>query len=146
MNDDRVETVTRKGSKLDTSTKQLGGVEPTENDVLFGRGWETKNHKGNISFLEEALKYRDWYESATKEEKKNISELLIDSVKDQGHRFLEMDLDGRWHEMTENEVLKMSRQALKKKKRSSGMSGSRGEYVREASELEQMGAFDKGVD
>ena len=146
MNDNsRVEPVTRKGSKLDTSTKQLK-VEPTDNDVLFGRGWETKEHKGNISFLEEALKYRDWYESATKEEKKNISELLIESVKSQGHRFLEMDLDGQWHEMTENEVLKMARQALKKKKRSSGMSGSRGEYVREASELEQMGAFDKGVD
>ena len=56
MNDDsRVEKVTRKNSKLDTSTKQLGGVEPTENDVLFGRGWETKDHKGNIRFLEEAL-------------------------------------------------------------------------------------------
>jgi len=147
MNDDsRVEPVTRGGSKLDTSTKQLKGVEPTENDVLFGRGWESKDHKGNTSFLEEALKYRDWYESATKEEKKNISELLVESVKNQGHRFLEMDVDSQWHEMTENEVLRMARQAIKKKKRSSGMSGSRGEYVREASELEQMGAFDKGVD
>jgi len=147
MNDDnRVEPVTRKGSKLDISTKKLKGVEPTENDVLFGRGWDKKDHKGNISFLEEALKYRDWYESATKEEKKNISELLVESVKNQGHRFLEMDLDGLWHEMTENEVLKMARQALKKRKRSSGISGSKGSYVREASELEQMGAFDKGVD
>lgn len=146
MNDDnRVEPVTRKGSKLDISTK-LKGVEPTDNDVLFGRGWDKKDHKGNISFLEEALKYRDWYESATKEEKKNISELLVESVKSRGHQFLEMDLDGLWHEMTENEVLKMARQALKKKKRSSGISGSKGSYVREASELEQMGAFDKGVD
>ena len=146
MNDDnRVEPVTRKGSKLDISTK-LKGVEPTDNDVLFGRGWDKKDHKGNISFLEEALKYRDWYESATKEEKKNISELLVESVKSQGHRFLEMDLDSQWHEMSENEVLKMARQALRKKKRSSGISGSKGSYVREASELEQMGAFDTGID
>jgi len=147
MNDDsRVEPVTRGDSKLDTSTKKRKGVEPTENDVLFGRGWESKDHKGNISFLEEALKYRDWYESATKEEKKNISELLVESVKSQGHRFLEMDLDGLWHEVTANEVLRMAKQALKKKKRSSGISGSKGSYVREASELEQMGAFDTGID
>ena len=117
----RVEPVSRKDSKVDTSTKQLKGVEqPTENDVLFGRGWDKKDHKGNIKFLEEAHKYRSWYSSATatKDEKKNISELLVESVKSQGYRFLEMDLDGLWHEMTEYEVLKVARQALKKKKRS----------------------------
>ena len=112
-------TVTRKDSKLDTSTtKELKGAEPTENDVLFGRGWDKKDHKGNINFIEEAVKYRSWYSSATKDEKKNISELLVESVKSRGHRFLEMDLDGLWHEMTEYEVMKVARQALKKKKRS----------------------------
>ena len=115
----RVEPVTRKDSKLDTSTtKELKGAEPTENDVLFGRGWDKKDHKGNINFIEEAHKYRSWYSSATKDEKKNISELLVESVKSRGHRFLEMDLNGLWHEMTEYEGLKVARQALKKKKRS----------------------------
>ncbi|KAL7468495.1 hypothetical protein ACHAXS_008719, partial [Conticribra weissflogii] len=50
--------------------------EPTDNDILFGRGGFTNTHPGNVKFREEALKLRDWYESATKEEKYTISDLL----------------------------------------------------------------------
>lgn len=114
-------------------------VEPTENDVLFGRGWITNTRKGNVSFRNEALKLRSWYEASNKEEKSSISELLLESMKSQGHRFLELCIeDGLWHEVTENRAHKMARQALKKKRSSSG-SGAGKVYAREGSELEEWG-------
>ena len=116
-------------------------VEPTytENDVLFGSGWINNTHKGNVSFRKEALKLRSWYEASNKEEKSSISELLLESMKSQGHRFLELCIeDGLWHEVTENRAHKMARQALKKKRSSSG-SGAGKVYAREGSELEEWG-------
>ena len=111
-------------------------IKPTENDVIFGRGWITNTHKGNVIFKDQALKLRSWYEaSSTKEEKSKISDLLLETVKSQGHRFLELGLDGKWHELTDNEARKMAKQALKAKQRStrSGL-GNSNTYTREGSE------------
>ena len=103
----------------DAIASESNNIEPSENDVLCGRGWMTSNHKGNICFKDEILKLLSWYESSSKEEKSRISELLFESVKSQGNRFLEMSVDGQWHELTDNEARKMAKQALKTKQRSS---------------------------
>ena len=53
-------------------------IKPTELDVIFGRGWITNTHKGNVIFKDQALKLRSWYEaSSTKEERSKISDLLL---------------------------------------------------------------------
>lgn len=62
-----------------------------------------------------ALELRPWYESSTKEEKFNISELLIESVKSEGHRFLEKGKDKMWHEVMGNGARKKASQALRER-------------------------------
>ncbi|KAL9190701.1 hypothetical protein ACHAXT_000407 [Thalassiosira profunda] len=92
-------------------------VDPTDDDVLFGRGGYSNQHPGNIRFREKAMELRPWYEAATttKEEKYRISELLVESVKSEGHRFLEKGEDGLWHEVIGNGARKKASQALRER-------------------------------
>ncbi|KAL7461939.1 hypothetical protein ACHAXS_002348 [Conticribra weissflogii] len=98
--------------------------EPTEHDVLFGRGGYTNTHPGNIKFREEALKLRPWYESSSKEEKYRISDLLVESVKSEGHRFLEKGSDGNWYEVIGNGARKKASQALRERVKKKSLSSS----------------------
>mmetsp|Transcript_11172 Transcript_11172/g.16983 ORF Transcript_11172/g.16983 Transcript_11172/m.16983 type:complete len:426 (-) Transcript_11172:368-1645(-) len=74
-------------------------VEPTDGDVLSGRGGYTNTHPGNIRFRKKALEFRPWYEESCKGKKQVIAELLVDFVKNDGHRFLGKGEDGLWHEV-----------------------------------------------
>lgn len=89
-------------------------VEPTDADVLFGRGSRINNHPGNVRFRQKALELRAWYErpDTTREEKYRISDLLVESIKREG-RFLERGPDGRWHEVIGNGARKKASQALR---------------------------------
>ena len=100
---------------------------PTELDVLFGRGGYTNNRPGNIFFRSEALRLRPWYEASTKEEKYEISQLLMESVKSRGGRFLEKGKkDGMWHEVIGNGARRKASQALRERIR--GNNGGRRHY------------------
>eukprot|EP01082_Thalassiosira_pseudonana_P011442 g10061.t1 g10061 contig4:1148015-1149256(+) len=98
--------------------------EPTPDDVLFGRGGKTNTHPGNIRFRQHALELRSWYEQSSKEEKQRISELLVEGVKSEGHRFLERGSDGDWHEVIGNGARKKASQALREKVKGRGKSKS----------------------
>ena len=88
---------------------------PTEDDVLFGRGGFTNNRPGNIFFRQEALSLRPWYEHSSKEEKYVISNILLESVKSRGGRFLEKGSDGLWHEVIGNGARRKASQALRER-------------------------------
>jgi len=90
-------------------------IDPTDDDVLFGRGGYTNSHPGNIKYRAKALELRPWYEASSKEEKYNISELLIESVKAEGGRFLEKGKDGLWHEVLYNGARKKASQQLRER-------------------------------
>eukprot|EP01083_Nonionella_stella_P063021 163825_1 len=90
-------------------------IDPTDDDVLFGRGGYTNSHPGNIRYRAKALELRPWYEASSKEEKYNISELLIESVKAEGGRFLEKGKDGMWHEVLYNGARKKASQQLRER-------------------------------
>jgi hypothetical protein len=98
-------------------------IEPTDDDVLFGRGGYTNTHPGNIFFRERALELRPWYESCSKDEKYHVSNVLIESVKSAGHRFLEKGSDGLWHEVVGNGARKKASQALRERVRRTSRGG-----------------------
>mmetsp|Transcript_37403 Transcript_37403/g.69231 ORF Transcript_37403/g.69231 Transcript_37403/m.69231 type:complete len:516 (-) Transcript_37403:150-1697(-) len=110
-------TSKRRKRKKKRTINESVAVEPTDDDVLFGRGGFTNTHPGNIRFRTKALELRSWYElpATTKEEKYEISDLLVESVKGCGHRFLERGEDGLWHEVIGNGARKKASQALRER-------------------------------
>ena len=91
-------------------------IDPADDDVLFGRGGFTNSHPGNIKYRAKALELRPRYEaSLSKEEKYEISILLIDSVVAEGGRFLEKGKDGLWHEVLYNGARKKASQQLRER-------------------------------
>ena len=83
-------------------------VEPTDGDVLYGKGPTIHSHPGNVRFRQEALRLYEWYEISSKEEKEKIADVLVESVKSEGHRFLEKGEDKLWHEVIYGEHTKAS--------------------------------------
>mmetsp|Transcript_24988 Transcript_24988/g.39248 ORF Transcript_24988/g.39248 Transcript_24988/m.39248 type:complete len:441 (+) Transcript_24988:182-1504(+) len=88
---------------------------PNDNDILFGRGGYTNTHPGNIRFREKALEFRPVYERSSKEEKYNISQMLLEAVTSEGSRFLEKGQDGEWHQVIGNGARKKASQALRER-------------------------------
>jgi len=80
-------------------------VEKTNDDILFGRGSGTNTHPGNEKFRNKALEFLPWYTQSSKEEKEEIANLLVESVKSEGCRFLEKK-DGLWYEVIRGEHTK----------------------------------------
>eukprot|EP00984_Skeletonema_dohrnii_P002756 scaffold953_cov123-Skeletonema_dohrnii-CCMP3373.AAC.4 len=74
---------------------------PTKNDVLFGRGGSTNTHPGNVSYRKKVLQFRPVYERSTKEEKYNISKMLLEAVTSEGARFLQKK-DEEWYQVIGN--------------------------------------------
>lgn len=106
----KTKTKKRRKRIVDTTTP----CTPTDQDVLFGRGGYTNNNPGNIHFRAEALRLRPWYESSTKEEKYEISNLLLESVLSKGGRFLERK-DGEWYEVIGGGARRKASQALRER-------------------------------
>jgi len=105
----------KKKKKKRRELDETVAIDPTDDDVLFGRGGYTNSHPGNIRYRAKALELRPWYEASSKEEKYNISELLIESVKAEGGRFLEKGKDGLWHEVLYNGARKKASQQLRER-------------------------------
>lgn len=66
-------------------------VIPNDNDVLMGRGGRTNHHPGNHMYLDQKKIIQPKYLAATKEEKTDISQELVDAVHSWGGRFLKQD-------------------------------------------------------
>ncbi|KAK1743705.1 pyridoxal reductase [Skeletonema marinoi] len=67
------------------------------------------------AFREKALEFRHVYERSTKEEKYNISQILLEAVTSEGARFLERGQDGEWHQVIGNGARKKASQALRER-------------------------------
>jgi len=83
-------------------------VQPTDDDILFGRGNFTNTHPGNNYFRRQASELLPLYKQSSKEEKHKVTNFLIEFVKFEGHRFLEKGEDGLWHEVVDGEFSKAS--------------------------------------
>jgi hypothetical protein len=94
-------------------------AEPTEDDILFGRGGDINKHPGNVRFREKARELASLYEACgdSKEEKYDLSVKLVDCMKSENRRFLEKGPDGLWYEVLGNGIRKKASQALREKPR-----------------------------
>jgi len=72
-------------------------LEPTDKDVLLGRGGKSNHHPGNLRYRAEIYRLQERYKKTDdKEEKTNISERLVLDVQKYGGNFLEND-DNGWY-------------------------------------------------
>jgi hypothetical protein len=94
---------------IDTSCS----VQPTNSDVLLGQGGFTNSHPENIRFRDTALELRPMYEKSDKEQKFQMSKMLLESVTSHGNQFLERGDDGLWHEVVGDGARKKASQALR---------------------------------
>jgi hypothetical protein len=72
-------------------------VEPTELDILGGRGGRSNHHPGNKRYRTEIENLKEWYSKIEdKDEKTDLSQCLVDFCHSYGARFLERD-DKGWY-------------------------------------------------
>ena len=89
--------------------------EPTDRDVLLGRGGLTNHHKGNKLYREKIEDFKPYYQKlSSKDEKQEFSIMVVNFVHAYGGRFLEKDVysDG-WLEVEKNKARKKVGQALR---------------------------------
>ena len=90
-------------------------VEPRDTDILLGRGGRSNHHPGNVAYRDQVGKLRDWYRSAEKDAKTDLSQLLVDWVHhEQNGRFLKLDAaTDQWYLVTNIMARRKASQALR---------------------------------
>jgi hypothetical protein len=89
-------------------------VEPTDRDVLLGRGGRTNHHVGNRTYLEAKETIQDRYKLASKNDKTSISQDLVDIITSRGGRFLKLDDDvNKWYPVPNIVARKKASQTLR---------------------------------
>lgn len=73
-------------------------VVPGTYDVLLGRGRPLQKHSGNLRYHHIIESYQGRYEKASKLEKTKLSKLIVQTMKNEGGRFLKQD-DMGWIEI-----------------------------------------------
>ena len=89
--------------------------EPTDRDVLLGRGGMTNHHVGNRLYREKIEDFKPYYQKLSgKDDKQEFSKKVVNFVHMYGGRFLEKDAysDG-WVEVEKNKARKKVGQALR---------------------------------
>ncbi|GFH61087.1 hypothetical protein CTEN210_17563 [Chaetoceros tenuissimus] len=94
---------------------------PTKEDVLCGRGGGINAHEGNVAFRQMVHEQKERYNvAANKQEKAEISQQIVDQIKEKGGRFLQKD-DSRgysssgsfWVEIDNMKAIAKTSQALR---------------------------------
>lgn len=91
-------------------------LEPTEKDVLMGRGGKSNHHRGNMRYRAEIERLQGQYKKTDdKDEKTKISEMLVSDVQSYGGNFLEKD-DNGWYVIDDMVARRKVSQALREDK------------------------------
>ena len=98
-----------------TSTYRV--KEPTENDVIFGRGNGVACHVGNVKFRSYIWDARERYAEADRNDKNLVAESVCEMVTAGGGKFLVKEPNGEyWVEANERKALEKACQALREQK------------------------------
>jgi hypothetical protein len=96
-----------------TSLTEQDRIQPTDKDVLLGRGGRSGNHPGNKRYLALKDTMQAEYFVAEKNDKKVISQKLVDIVnKEWKGRFLKLN-NGQWVEVSNEKARQKASQALR---------------------------------
>lgn len=94
----------------------IGLLVYEDNDVLCGRGGGTNIHSGNCYFRELINIYRSSYLCARKNDKPEISRMIVNTIRKSKGRFLKVDSSsGLWFEIGNNAAREKTGQALRQR-------------------------------
>eukprot|EP00526_Cylindrotheca_closterium_P009671 CAMPEP_0113638740 /NCGR_PEP_ID=MMETSP0017_2-20120614/20307_1 /TAXON_ID=2856 /ORGANISM="Cylindrotheca closterium" /LENGTH=433 /DNA_ID=CAMNT_0000549887 /DNA_START=1 /DNA_END=1302 /DNA_ORIENTATION=+ /assembly_acc=CAM_ASM_000147 len=92
-------------------------ANPTQTDILMGRGGKSNHHPGNKRYREEILNFKKTYSQLTsKEDKTDLSRHVVEYVHKYKGRFLALDktiIPARWYEITDAVARRKVSQALR---------------------------------
>jgi hypothetical protein len=109
----------KQAAKADTSEASGDGIQPTEYDVLFGRGKPFQDHPGNLRLHSIVNLYKPNYTQSRRHEKTAIAEDVVKLIKNDGKhigRFLKQ-VDGKWETVSDIEARAKVSHALRGKTR-----------------------------
>jgi len=111
--------------------------EPTDKDVLMGRGGKSNHHPGNMRYRAEIDRFQERYKKTDdKEEKTNISERLVLDVQSYGGNFLEKDNNG-WYIIDSVVARRKVSQALREDKDPEKRRAKRQRFLAKRARLEK---------
>ncbi|KAL3938466.1 MAG: hypothetical protein SGBAC_006622 [Bacillariaceae sp.] len=103
-----------------TNSKSLV-VQPTNRDIMLGRGRHIQNHPGNIHFREMLEAYRDLYDQTPRNQRRSVSAEVARRLKGRGIRFLEQTKDnGGWMESSFEKCESTIRQLFRSRRKQRG--------------------------
>eukprot|EP00536_Pseudo-nitzschia_multiseries_P000222 jgi/Psemu1/178039/e_gw1.3.17.1 len=88
--------------------------QPSQKDVLCGRGGGTLRHIGNRKYRSLIKLNKPVYLISTKEQKSAISRSIVDVIRNNGGRFLEKATNRNWyHDIGDAKAMEKTSQALR---------------------------------
>ncbi|CAJ1936696.1 unnamed protein product [Cylindrotheca closterium] len=99
--------------------RTTGPIEPTEMDVLFGKGYRLQLHPGNVRFREFLEQRRGEYEGTPRQNRRDIAIKFAQMLRNNGVRFLQKAGSEEWVEsdsaQAETKVAQFFRELRKKR-------------------------------
>jgi hypothetical protein len=93
----------------------IPNFEPTESDILCGRGRGRFLHEGNALYLSLLRKNVDRYASSTKRiQKSGVVTSIVSALQSQGFRFIKQEeISQRWYQLSETEAYARTAHAIR---------------------------------
>lgn len=89
------------------------GVTPTAKDVLLGKGTPINNHEGNKNFRRLIKLNHTKYDNEAEGNKFLVARAIVDSLYNDGCRFLKKSDDGVWQEVEKKRAYAKAQQTLR---------------------------------
>jgi hypothetical protein len=136
---------TKRTHRQSSSAVSVGGLQPTQNDVLFGS--DNKLHPGNAKFHTLIDHLQDQYEAADQEGRVKVSLLVVFSMKGTGSRFLTFDTrSNEWKEMHDTNVRRKVTKVIRNRRRyrkeaaaAAATKSSQAHYFRDKDGVDELG-------
>lgn len=92
-------------------------MDPSDNDVLFGRGGMTNSHPGNRRFRDVIALHRPDYIRAQKMDKPSVAAKIVRAMRTGpfGGRFLKKRDDGKWYDVGDRSAMEKTSQGLRER-------------------------------